>query len=250
MVVSALSHIGSVREYNEDSMFASEDSTIPLFIVADGMGGHKAGEVASSMAIDIIVEEFKENNKELNNPNDIKGFIKNAMERANALVYKKSLIEAKCDGMGTTVILAYYLDNKFYIGHVGDSRAYKISEDGINQLTDDHTLVNELIKKGSITESEAENHPQRNIITRALGSSIGIKIDILEVDFSKGDVLILCSDGLYNMVDDGKILQAIEKNQSLDQAVKFLIDLANENGGKDNITVIAIKLDNDNEVLV
>lgn len=248
MIVGALSDIGLVREYNEDAMFASLDPNLPLYIVADGMGGHKAGDIASSMAVEIIEEDFKGNSEGIKNPNGIKKSIKNAIERANAIVYKRSVVESNCDGMGTTVVLAYYLDSKFYLGHVGDSRAYIISNNNIRQITEDHTLVNELLKKGNITESEAENHPQRNIITQALGSSIGIKIDILEVDFQNDDILLLCSDGLYNMINDAKILEILKESGSLEKGVRSLVDLANENGGKDNITVIAIKLDN--EVLV
>lgn len=245
MIVGALSDIGSARENNEDALFASLDRDLPLYIVADGMGGHNAGEVASKMAVDIVKEEFATNNENLNSPRKIRERIKMALEKANEVIYKRSLNELDCEGMGTTVVLGYYFENRFYIGHVGDSRAYILKDDDSNQITEDHTLVNELIKKGSITESQALSHPQRNAITRALGTSIDIDIDIYEVDFYKENILLLCSDGLYNMVDESIIYKTLKEAVSLEDGVTSLVDLANENGGKDNITIIAIKFNNE-----
>lgn len=244
MIVSALSDIGSMREKNEDSMYASVDENLPLYIVADGMGGHNAGDIASHMAIQIIKEAFTLNIESLDSPRKIKKFIKAALEKANEIIYEKSLNEVDCEGMGTTVVLGYYFNNKFYIGHVGDSRAYILINGELNQITEDHTLVNELIKKGSITKTQALHHPQRNLITRALGTSVDIEIDINVVDFNRGDTLLLCSDGLYNMLDKVTILEAL-KDGPLEDGVRSMVQMANRNGGKDNITIIAIKLNNE-----
>lgn len=245
MIVGALSDIGSARENNEDSLFASLDRDMPLYIVADGMGGHNAGEVASKMAVDIVREEFAINNENLNSPRKIRECIKMALEKANEVIYKRSLNELDCEGMGTTVVLGYYFENRFYIGHVGDSRAYVLVDGDLNQITEDHTLVNELIKKGSITESQALSHPQRNAITRALGTSIDIDIDTYEVDFNRADILLLCSDGLYNMVDESIIFKTLKETIDLEEGVASLVQMANENGGKDNITIIAIKFNDE-----
>lgn len=245
MIVSAISDIGKKRESNEDAMFASQDKNLPLYIVADGMGGHNAGDIASKMAVDIIKDRFISNKENLNSSRKIKKFLENILIETNEIIYNKSISESTCEGMGTTVVLAYYFNNKVYIGHVGDSRAYIIRDNNISQITDDHTLVNELIKKGSITESQALNHPQRNIITQALGTSIEIEFDIDMVDFSVGDILLLCSDGLYNMLDEKNIMETLNEYECLKDGVKALVDKANGNGGVDNITVITIKLDNE-----
>lgn len=245
MIVGAISDIGSVREKNEDALFVSGDRDLPLYLVADGMGGHNAGEIASQMAVDIIREEFQLNKKNLNSPRKIRKQIKTALEKANEDIYKKSLNELDCDGMGTTILLGYYFDKRFYIGHVGDSRAYLLVDESLNQITEDHTLVNELIKKGSITESQALRHPQRNAITRALGTAVDIDIDTYEVDFNRDKILVLCSDGLYNMVDESIILQTLKETIDLEDRVSSLVQMANENGGKDNITIIAIKFNDE-----
>lgn len=241
MIVSGLTDIGVKRDNNEDAIFASSNKDFPLFIVADGMGGHNAGDVASNMTVDLVKEGFLEKIDSLNSPRKIKNVIVGILEYANETIYRKSIEELTCEGMGTTVVLAYYFQNKMYIGHAGDSRAYIIRDKTIRQITDDHTLVNELVKEGSITESQASNHPQRNMITRALGTSEDIEIDINIVDFNDKDILVLCSDGLYNMVHEEVILETLMKNENLDDKVKDLVDMANMNGGSDNISVVVAK---------
>ena len=245
MIVSVLSDIGASRANNEDALYASLDKSLPLYIVADGMGGHNAGDIASNMAIEIIKDEFILNKEKLKSPRKIEKAIKTSFEKANKLIYQKSLHELDLEGMGTTVVLGYYFDNSFYIGHVGDSRAYILEDDSISQITEDHTLVNELIKKGSITKSQALHHPQRNYITRALGTSRDIEIDINIADFSSKETMLLCSDGLYNMIEEDTIVENLNRASSLDEGVSSLVKIANENGGKDNITIIAIKLDDE-----
>lgn len=245
MIVSLLSDIGSSRESNEDALYASLDRSLPLYIVADGMGGHNAGDIASNMAVEIIKDEFISNRENLKSPKKIKKTIKTSLEKANKLIHQKSLHELDLEGMGTTVVIGYYFDKNFYIGHVGDSRAYILENDSITQITEDHTLVNELIKKGSITKSQALHHPQRNYITRALGTSVDIEIDINIVDFNSKETMVLCSDGLYNMLEEDTIVESLNEARSLDEGVNSLVKMANENGGKDNITIIAIKLDDE-----
>lgn len=241
MIVSGLTDVGVKRDNNEDAIFASSNKDFPLFIVADGMGGHNAGDVASKMTVDLVKEGLLDKIDSLNSPRKIKKVMLNILEEANETIYKKSVDELTCEGMGTTVVLAYYFQNKMYIGHAGDSRAYIIKDKAIKQITDDHTLVNELVKKGSITESQATSHPQRNMITRALGTSEDIEIDINIVDFNDEDILVLCSDGLYNMVHEEVILEILMKNESLEDKVKDLVDMANKNGGSDNISVVVAK---------
>lgn len=241
MMVGAITDIGQIRDINQDCMFVGNIENFPLYIVADGMGGHNAGEVASCMAVDIIKEVFEDNIKLLKDKENIKETIEEAIYVANRKIYLESKKILKYAGMGTTITLAYILNNHIYIGHVGDSRAYFVTEGEIYQITDDHSLVNELIKNGSITPEEAINHPQKNLITRAVGTSSEIQLDFYTIDYKKDDILIICSDGLSNMLNNDEILKLIISEKDIDKACNKLISIANENGGRDNITVIAIK---------
>lgn len=250
MIIGAVSDIGLKRGNNQDCMFASREEDLPLFIVADGMGGHHAGDVASSMAVSGIINYFKEKQKLLNSEEHIKETIKGSVTNINDIIYLKSLESPEYNGMGTTVTLAYIYNSNIYIGHVGDSRAYIIRDNKITQLTEDHSVVNELIKCGTITPSEALTHPQRNMITRAVGTSCRIKMDFSIFKYRANDILILCSDGLTNMISEDLILNEIinsEDNQ-IEKSLNILVEKAKENGGRDNITVIGIKFDN--EVLI
>ena len=242
MNISALTDVGLVRNVNEDMYFASEDIELPLFIVADGMGGHNAGEIASKLAVDIVKQYFNENLKELKDEKKLVTIIKNSIKKANSEIYKTSKESKLFSGMGTTITLAYIFKGNIYIGHVGDSRAYIIQDNTISQVTEDHSLVQELVKNGSITIEEGKTHPQRNMITRAAGTSKDIKVDMDKVKFTKGDILFICSDGLSNMVDDLEILGTFNKIPDIQTACEKLINKAKENGGKDNITIVAIKL--------
>lgn len=250
MNVGAVSDIGLRRDNNQDSMFASLDENFPLFIVADGMGGHKAGDVASSMAVKGIIKDLQENNLDLNNEYMIKKRIREAIVDVNDKIYLKSLEIPEYVGMGTTITLAFVKGDRIYIGHVGDSRAYLVRENKLTQITEDHSLVNELIKCGTITPQEAINHPQKNMITRAAGTSSKIEMDYFILKYQINDILILCSDGLTNMIDEATILSEISKNQGkgMNELCKRLVDIAKDNGGRDNITVICINLNN--EVLI
>lgn len=242
MNISALTDVGLVRNNNEDSFFKSTDFDFPLFIVADGMGGHNAGETASKMAVEIIKQYFIENNNSLNSGQKLIDIIKNSIKDANESIYKFSKTDDIYSGMGTTITLAYILKEDIYIGHVGDSRAYLIQDNSICQITEDHSLVQELVKSGSITIEEGKTHPQRNMITRAAGTSEDIEVDIIIKEYIKGDIFFICSDGLSNMISDTEIKNTFNKKSSIKNACEDLINKAKENGGRDNITVIAIEL--------
>lgn len=241
MKVYGLTDNGLSREYNQDSLFVSKIDELPLFIVADGMGGHNAGEIASGIAVETIKKKFIEVRETLHSKEKIVDTIKEAVLEANQKIYLKGLTTPECSGMGTTLTMSYIFHNKIYIGHIGDSRAYYISDRGIKQITEDDSLVNELIKNGSITAEEATHHPQRNVITKALGTSIDIEVDIQSIKYKEGDVLIICSDGLSNMVKEDKIFDVIKSEEDIFLACESLVNIAKKNGGTDNITLIIIK---------
>lgn len=241
MNIIALTDIGLVREKNQDSIFASNESELPLFIIADGMGGHKGGEIASSDAIKIIRETFIANKEKLINKKEIMQVINQSIKNANTSIYRKSLELLEYSGMGTTVSLCYIYKSHVYIGHVGDSRIYIIDNNKISQVTEDHSLVNELVKKGEITAEEAKTHPKKNIITRAVGTSHDIEVDIKEIKFKDGDKLLLCTDGLSNMLYEKDILDILKQEGSLMEKGETFIRTSKQNGGTDNISLILIE---------
>ena len=230
---------GLMRENNEDSFIVEESERYNLYAVADGMGGHKAGEVASSIAIEVIRDCFKINilKEDFKAPT----FIIESIDAANDRIRKEALNKDEYSGMGTTITMAVIdLDvNIIYIANVGDSRAYIIRNDEIIQITEDHTYVNELIKDGEITREEAKHHPKRNVITRAVGSEEYVHADIFEIELIDNDVILLCTDGLTTHLSDEKILSTI-KEFGCEEGVQRLIKLANDSGGTDNITVIIV----------
>lgn len=240
MKACGLTDNGLSRENNQDSLFVSDKVNLPLFIVADGMGGHNAGEIASNIAVETIKDMFINNIDILKFKENIIKTIKDSVLEANKKIYFKSLCTPECSGMGTTLTMSYIDDTEIYIGHIGDSRAYIIKNSQIQQITEDDSLVNELIKNGSITKEEAKTHPQRNVITKALGTSIDIEVNIQTIEYKSGDILIICSDGLSNMVKENSMLGIIE-SEDVSVACEKLIELAKENGGSDNITLIIIK---------
>jgi protein phosphatase len=230
---------GLMRENNEDSFIVEEFDKYSLYAVADGMGGHKAGEVASSIAIERIRSYFVEKMgmEDFQPPS----FIIESVTLSNDKIREEALKNEDCCGMGTTVTMAVIdkLQNIIYIGNVGDSRAYLLRNNEIKQITTDHTYVYELLKDGRITADEAKTHPKRNVITRALGSEEIVHADIFEVEFYKNDILLLCTDGLTTHVSDDEMLEIIKEYGS-SESVKKLIKLANDNGGTDNITIIIV----------
>ncbi len=239
MKVSHATDVGKAREINEDSYYVDEE--VGLFIVADGMGGHQAGEVASEVAVKTISSTIKEAISQNPKGNQVPKVIEKAIAKANEEIYTRSIGNPDLNGMGTTIVLALCQKNKVYIAHVGDSRAYMIQNNTIKQLTQDHSAVANLIKRGEITARQARIHPQRHIITRALGTSEDVEIDISSYPWQKGEYFILCSDGLTDMLEDEEIKDVVSSHEgsSYDKC-RELINLANERGGQDNVTVILV----------
>jgi protein phosphatase len=235
---------GICRNTNEDAIFIfdSQYGCLPnLYILADGMGGHKAGEIASSCAIESFCDYIHENRAAtLKEDYEYLDIIKKATLYANDKIYNKSKTDESFEGMGTTFVVASIVHNKLLVENVGDSRLYIIREQEIIQITVDHTYVMELLKNGKITETEVHNHPNKNAITRAVGTEEKLDIDTFEIELHKEDMIMLCSDGLTNMLTDGEILDILLKSESLEKAAKTLVDQSNENGGVDNISVILI----------
>lgn len=238
--------IGLIRKVNEDSFLCEKLDDIEnayLFIVADGMGGHKAGEVASSMAVKEITSHIKQNaSKYIHSGGDVLDLIRSAVLHANDTIYKTSMAESSCMGMGTTLSMALIKNHTLYVGHVGDSRIYLIRDNRITRLTEDHSLVAELLKNGSIKPEEANNHPQKNVITRALGSECTLEVDVFQQELDWGDYVIICTDGLSNMVCEEEILDSIENSSDIEDACDELINKAKEKGGFDNITLVIIQM--------
>lgn len=238
----AKSDVGMARENNQDSYYITEDqfSDIQVFILADGMGGCNAGEVASKMAVNCAKKYIENNIKDT--PKDKESLIQligSSMEYANMVIYEKSLENTEFDGMGTTLEVCLIYGNRAYIGHVGDSRIYRIRKDIIRKLTQDHSYVQKLVQEGTITKEEAEVHPKKNMLMKALGCNAFVEPDVMVRGFMKEDTLVICSDGLTNMVKLQDIFDKVKEN--FETAPKELIDLANKNGGFDNITIITIK---------
>ena len=238
----AKSDIGKARDINEDSYYITEDSfsNIQLFILADGMGGCNAGDLASKLAVN-CTKSYIENNIS-DTPKDKESLIQligSSMEYANMVVYEKSLENKELTGMGTTLEVCLIYNNRAFISHIGDSRIYRIRKGLIRQLTQDHSYVETLVKQGTITKEEAKHHPKKNMLTKALGCNAFVEPDVMVRGFQKEDILVICSDGLSNMVSSEDILKLVTDN--FETAPKELVNLANQNGGIDNITLITIK---------
>ncbi len=234
----SVTDIGRKRQLNQDFVFTC---VVPLgnlpnlFVVADGMGGHKAGDYASKCTVETIVEEVAKSKKK-----EPVAILDDAIQFANKLIRKKSLEDANLDGMGTTVVASTYVDGTLYVANVGDSRLYIIN-DAITQVTRDHSLVEEMVRMGGIDRESARNHPDKNIITRAIGASNSVNVDFFEVTMKKDDMVLMCSDGLTNMIEDADILQITKSEEELKAKAELLIKTANDNGGKDNIAVLLMR---------
>ena len=237
----AKSDVGKVREMNQDYYYISNSlDEVQLYILADGMGGYNGGEIASKIAVETAKNYIENNFKEIEKDRDsIIQLLGSSMEYANMVVYEKSQEKPELHGMGTTLEICLIYNNKVYIGHIGDSRIYRIRKEFIRKLTQDHSYVQKLVKEGKITKEQAEVHPQKNMLTRALGCNAFVEPDVMVKGFLKDDILVMCSDGLTNMVKTEIIYQDASKN--IEQAPKELVRIANENGGKDNVTVVIIK---------
>lgn len=240
MLVSGKTDIGRRREINQDNIFISTEAVgnLPnLFIVADGMGGHKAGDYASRYAVETIVSSIKSGISQ-----DVQSLITKAILDANSNIVVKSATIDDYNGMGTTLVLTTIIDNKLITANIGDSRLYVIRGKKLEQITEDHSLVAEMLRQGQITADEAKEHPDRNIITRAVGTSDYVIADFFEYELDEETYIMLCSDGLSNMLDEKEIVSIITNDDNLDVKTDNLIDRANANGGNDNISVILIKV--------
>ena len=240
MIAFAKSDVGKVREMNQDFYYISKpEDKLQLFIIADGMGGYKGGEIASRLAVEASKNYIINNFESINHDReDILKLIKNAIEYANLVVYEKSRETPELENMGTTIDICLVISNKVYIGHVGDSRVYRKRGDFFRKLTTDHSYVQKLVSDGTITKEEAYNHPKKNMLIKALGCSSLVEPDVMVKGFLKNDILLMCSDGLTNMLKDEKIIEII--NQDSEKACNNLVEKANEQGGYDNITAIII----------
>ena len=242
MKVLATSDKGMVREMNQDYYYISKPyNEYSLYILADGMGGYVGGEIASSLAVNSAEEYISKNikNIEIINRDTLQKLIKDAMEYANKIVYEKSKTDINLSEMGTTLEVCLIYNNKVYIGHIGDSRVYRIRKNIIRKLTTDHSYVEKLVRDGTITKEEACHHPKKNMLIKALGCEEYIQPDILVKGFLKEDILLMCSDGLTNLLTDKEIYEVITNNMG--NADKLLIQKANIKGGYDNITAVVIE---------
>ena len=235
-------HQGIKRNNNEDAYIILNDKISclsNLYIVADGMGGHHAGEVASHNAIKFFCDYVYNNNFK---GNDILDFLIDAAKYANNKVYEKSCEEDNYAGMGTTFTACTIKGSKGYACHIGDSRIYVINEEGIKALTTDHSYVQEMIRAGELTKDEAEIHPKKNALTRALGTDINLQVDGYIFSLKQGDKILMCTDGLTNMIRDDEIKDIVINKENLESSIECLIKIANQNGGIDNITAILVEI--------
>lgn len=235
---------GRIRSHNEDSVtiLKNDDSTY-LLAVADGMGGHSAGEVASSIAITYLAQNFKDNFKNFSKEDAIK-WLRETVNEINSLIFKYALDHPESKGMGTTLVVAIVKEEYVLIGNIGDSSGFVLKDGNLHKVTYDHTLVNLLVTAGELTEEEAINHPKKNVLMKALGANDPIEIDIFDCDINIEGVF-LCSDGLTNMLDFDKINKVLNSNLLIEDKVVKLICKANNRGGTDNITIAYLEKEGD-----
>lgn len=238
MKIFSLTDIGRKREVNQDYVYVTDKPVghVPnLFVVADGMGGHKAGDFASKYAVQVLEEHVRDHSgmgPEL--------IITDAVREANRKIVEKAKQDTGLEGMGTTLVVATIIEHTLYFANVGDSRLYLI-RDEIKQLSKDHSLVEEMVRLGGINEEEAKHHPDKNIITRAIGAKDDVEVDFFEYRLQKGDIILMCTDGLTNMVDDDEIFRIVKGGRDVVETAMQLVEKANENGGKDNIGIVLVE---------
>lgn len=238
MKTFSITDVGQKRNMNQDYVYTSETpvGNIPnLFVVADGMGGHNAGDFASKYTVEQLVKSIKSSRE----TNPIK-IIRQSIESANKELLKKAYENPELTGMGTTLVVATIIEGYIYVANIGDSRLYIISED-IKQITKDHSLVEEMIRLGEIDREDARYHPDKNIITRAVGAGDEVSVDFFELKLEQSDIILMCSDGLTNMISDEGIEEIVKSEKDVVHKAKKLVETANYNGGKDNIAVIIIE---------
>lgn len=241
MNIAFRSDIGRIRLVNEDRAWAqNQGNGCAVAIVADGMGGHLAGEVASQLAVDTFRESLEGKELPALSPEERQSLVRSAILQANEVVYDMASRNDQYHNMGTTVVAVLVGQESGVIGHIGDSRVYIWSKGRLVQLTEDHTLVNELAKHGQISQEEAANHPRRNVLTRALGTDEQVEVDVIDFAWEPGNLLLLCSDGLSTMVADEEMVAILEGEHDLDAKAERLVELALQAGGDDNITVVLL----------
>lgn len=241
MNIGYLTDRGRRRPTNEDSLRVVED--LNFFMLADGVGGNRSGEIASEQALDSLEKFLRHNPQEpLSSREDIFRYFRAAVNYVNHFIIKLSESQPQYAGMATTLAFAYVRDDVMYVSNVGDSRVYLIHDGMIQQITDDHTYVNDLVKMGAISKDEAHVHARKNVITRAIGANANNEPDCFSVPVRKGDRILLCSDGLYDEVDDETILSTISRFDDMQACAEDLVAMANENGGNDNVSVICVDL--------
>ncbi|MFZ3587971.1 Stp1/IreP family PP2C-type Ser/Thr phosphatase [Bacillus sp. DJP31] len=235
---------GRVRQHNEDNggTYYNKGNQL-LAIVADGMGGHRAGDVASSMAIGAF-EEYWSKTETLRTSDEAEKWLEKHVKLVNEQVFKHAKVNTECDGMGTTLVLSVCIQGFITLAHIGDSRCYIIEKGEILIATEDHSLVNELVRSGQISKEDAEYHPRKNVLLRALGTDLSVQVDIKTLTNDDFDYILLCSDGLSNKISSEEIVNALQENVSLEEKGKALVARANENGGEDNITLVLIDFSN------
>ncbi len=242
MRTANLTDRGRRRPTNEDSVRTCED--LNFFMIADGVGGNRSGEIASQSALDALEKFIRHNPPEwLGSRDEVFRYFRAAVTYVNQFIIKLSEVKPQYAGMATTLAFAYIRENEMYVANVGDSRVYLAHGDMIQQITDDHTYVNDLVKMGAITKEEAHLHARKNVITRAIGANANNEPDCFSVPLEKGDRVLLCSDGLYDEVDDETMLKVLTATDDMARCAEKLVAMANENGGNDNISVICVDLE-------
>ncbi len=236
----SITDIGRKRKMNQDYVFIADlpvGRLSNLYIVADGMGGHNAGGYASRFAVETVVNEITDSKQ-----TDVFSVFRDAIEKANEELRKKAADDSSMRGMGTTMVVATICNNELMVANVGDSRLYVVSKT-MNQITKDHSLVEEMVRMGGIDREQARNHPDKNIITRAIGAQADIKPDYFKVDIFPGDRIFMCTDGVSNMLTDDEIFSLLDETEGEEEQIRAIVEAANEQGGRDNMGVILITPD-------
>lgn len=238
MKTFSMTDVGMVRQVNQDYVYTTDNPLGPLpnlFVVADGMGGHQAGDYASKYTVEVLKRELKKSKEQ-----DIEKALIAAIKTGNREIIKKASEDSNLKGMGTTVVAATVVRQMMYFANVGDSRLYLINQ-GIIQLTKDHSLVEEMVRLGGIKPEEAKNHPDKNIITRAIGAKESVEVDFYEHRLKRGDIILMCTDGLSNMIEDEELFHIVQGGRDIVEAAQSLVETAKENGGTDNIGIVIIE---------
>ena len=238
MKTFSITDVGMVRQVNQDYVYTTDNPIGPLpnlFVVADGMGGHKAGDYASKYTVEVMKKELAQSEEK-----DVEKALVSAIEKANREIIKKASEDEHLKGMGTTVVAATIVDHMMYFANVGDSRLNLINQ-GLTQSTKDHSLGEEMVRLGGIKPEEAKHHPDKNIITRAIGAKNNVDVDFYEHRLKRGDIILMCTDGLSNMVEDEELFHIVQGGRDFVEAGTALVDAAKENGGTDNIGVVLME---------